>query len=151
MRTLLFALIAVAITSTAYAAALIEPLRSRAGRPAEACTADRVWCATTARGSAIVRHRDRIVANLVLESNEDDRIESALWPSIVRIALNGQREFALIGVERTQREAYSGGGGFVRTLTLFEVNPAANVQPRMVLDVPTESSFLIRACFSRAA
>lgn len=152
MKTLLFALTAaVAATSTAYAATLIEPLRSRAGTPAELCTADRVWCMTAAGASATVRHREAgVVGSLVLESNEDERIESALWRSIVRVKRPGQDEVVLVGVARTEREAYSGGGGHVTTLTLFELHPNANHKPRAVLDVPLASSFLINACFSPA-
>lgn len=152
MKTLLVALItAISVASTATASTFIEPLRSRAGQSAEFCTADRIWCITQAQGSAAVRYRNAApIANLPLESNEDERIESALWRSIVRVNEPGRGEYVLLGVARTQREAYSGGGGFVTTLTLFELRPDANAKPRAVLDVPLESSFLIRACFSRS-
>ena len=152
MKTLFFALIAAfSITSTVDASTRIEPLRSRTGTPTESCTADRVWCVTETRGSAAVRHRSAgPVASLVLESNEDERIESALWRSIVRMGESGGSESVLIGIARTQREAYSGGGGSVTTLTLFEVRADANAKPRAVLEAPLQSSFLIRACFTHA-
>jgi hypothetical protein len=38
----------------------------------------------------------------------------------------------------------------VTTLKLFEVRAGANTKPRAALDVPLESSFLIRACFTLA-
>lgn len=152
MRTLFVALIAVvAATSSATASAFIEPLRSRTGLKTEFCTADRVWCVTQTQGSATVRHRNAgPIASLVLESNEDQRIESALWRAIVRVKAPGHGESVLLGVARTQREAYSGGGGFVTTLTLFEVRPDASAKPRAAVEVPLESGFLIRACFAPA-
>jgi hypothetical protein len=148
MKTLFLALIAAAaVTSGAYAATVIEPLRKRAG---ESCSADRVWCVAAKQGEATVRHRGTVVGSLVLETNEDERIESELWPSVVRIREPGRPELALIGIVRTEREAYSGGGGTVAILMLFELSPDANAKPRAVLDVPLASSFMIRACFARA-
>lgn len=152
MKHLVAALIAAAAaTSAAAAATRIEPLRPLAGNPAETCTADRVWCVTKTETSASIRHRnDGVLATLPVESNEDERIEAALWPSIIRVSAPGRLEVVLVGIARTQREAYSGGGGFVKSLTLFELRPGANVKPRAALDVALESSFLIRACFSRS-
>lgn len=152
MKTLFFAAIAaVVLASSAVAATVIEPLRSRAGSGTAVCTADRIWCVTPGEGRATVRHRDAgDVGSLVLETNEDERIESALWRSIVRTREPGRGEVVLLGVARTQRTAYSGGGGSVTTLTLFELRPNANEKPRAVLDAPLDSNFLIRACFTRA-
>lgn len=152
MKKQFLALIAaIAATSTAHAATLIEPLRSRTGMPAEICTADRVWCVTSKDGTATVRHRDAgTVGTLTLETDEDKRIESTILRSIVRVKQQGQGEFVLVGVARTQREAYSGGGGSLTTLSLFELRPDPNAKPLSALEVPLESSFLIRACFSKA-
>lgn len=151
MRTTFVGLIAAAsIVATARAGTRIEPLRPLRGAPAVSCTADRAWCAAVTGSTATVRYRDADVAKLPLESNEEERVESALWPSIVRVTLPGQPEFVLVGVARTQREAYSGGGGSVTTLTLFELRADAKGRPRAVLEAPLQSSFLIRACFARA-
>jgi hypothetical protein len=149
MKALFFALTAaIAVATAAHASTVIEPLRSRAG---ESCTADRVWCVSVGKDTATVRHRDAgAVGTMTLETNEDERVESALWRSIVRVREPGKSEFVLLGIARTQREAYSGGGGFVTTLKLFELRPDAAVKPRHVLDLPFESGFLIRACFSPA-
>jgi hypothetical protein len=151
MKTLFLAVLAaVAAAAAAHASTVIEPLRARAGTPAELCTADRVWCVTAKDGAATVRHRDAgTVGTLTLEQDEDRRIESTIWRSIVRVKQQGQGEFVLVGVARTQREAYSGGGGSLTTLSLFELRPDPNVKPLSALDVPLESSFLVRACFSK--
>jgi hypothetical protein len=147
------ALILILQSGTALAAARIEQLRPERGATHRLCTADRVWCTVRAGDGLVVAHSDRRdtrdVARLALPSNQDDRIDSEPWPSIVRVNLPGEREFALVGVLRTQSEMYSGGGGSLTHLTLFEIRADATDEPRSVLEAPLGSSFMIRACFSR--
>jgi hypothetical protein len=155
MKHLLIAVAAlaaiIATATSAEARAKIEQLQTR--RATGSCTADRIWCLARTPDSLTVLHRDhgpmRDIARLALPSNEDDRIESAPWPSIVRVTLPGQPEFVLVGVVRTQREMYSGGGGSLAQLTLFEVRAEAPNQVRTAIEAPLSSSFMIRACFSR--
>jgi hypothetical protein len=152
MKHLLIVLAAViAFAAQTHAAARIDQLRAQRGAPGM-CTSDRIWCIVRTGDDAVtVLHngtsRYREVAHLALPQNEDDRVESGLWPSIVRIALPGQSEVALVGVERTQREMYSGGGASVVRLTLFEMREGA--QPRAVLEAPLSGSVMTRACFTR--
>jgi hypothetical protein len=141
----------IAVLEPAQARARIEQLRTE--RLTGSCTADRIWCLARTPDTLTVLHREnrnmRDIAHLALPSNEDDRIESAPWPSIVRVTLPGQPEFVLVGVVRTQREMYSGGGGSLMQLTLFEVRAEASTQVRTAIEAPLASSFMIRTCFSR--
>lgn len=135
----------------ANAAARIEQLRIQRGG-AGSCTADRVWCIAQTGATLTIRHNEnrayRDVAQIPLPSHRDDRIDSRPWPSIIRVALPRQPEFALVGVERTQSEMYSGGGASTVRLTLFEVRPGAAGEPRAVLEAPLSGNVLIRACFT---
>jgi hypothetical protein len=157
MRRLLLALATAAATiaaaEPAHARARIEQLRAERQVPGRTCTSDRIWCLARTSDSVTVLYRanrdTRDIAHLPLPSNEDDRIESAPWPSIVRVTLPGQPEFVLVGVVRTQREMYSGGGGSLAQLTLFEAHAEASTQLRTAIEAPLASSFMIRACFSR--
>lgn len=149
---LLAVLTAFVLTTPAQSAARIEPLRADRRASDHSCTVDRIWCVTQRNGAAMVVHNGdgapRHVASLPLPKDEDQRVESTLWPRIVRIAMPGQREAALLGVQRTQSEMYSGGGGSVTTLTLFEVGAGAANRQRPVFEAPLDSSFMIRACFT---
>jgi len=152
MKHLVIALAAViACAAQTHAAARIDQLRVERGAQG-VCTSDRVWCVIRTGDDAVtVLHNDnrryREFAHLPLPQNDDDRVESKLWPLIVRITFPGQSEIALVGVEQTQREMYSGGGASAVHLTLFEIRDDA--QPRPVLKAPLSGSALIRACFSR--
>ncbi len=153
MKTLLIAFVALAGAMPCLSAARVEPLHAERGVAHRLCTANRLWC-TERRGDSLTALRRenggrREVAHLPLPTNEDDRSQSEPWSSIVRISLPGRPELALVGVVRTQSEMYSGGGGSLVQLTLFEIQPEAQNQPRAVLEAPLSSSFLIRACFSR--
>jgi len=155
MKHVLIALAAVtaalATATSVQARTRIEHLRT--DRVTGSCTTDRIWCLARTPDSLIVLHREnrnmRDIARLSLPSNEDDRVESAPWPSIVRVTIPGQPEFVLVGVVRTEREMYSGGGGSLTHLSLFEVRAEAPTQAHRVLEAPLASSFMIRACFSR--
>jgi hypothetical protein len=153
MKSLLIAFVALAGAMPCLSAARVEPLRAERGVAHRLCTANRLWCTERRGDSLTVLRREnggrREVAHLPLPSNEDDRSQSEPWSSIVRISLPGRPELALVGVVRTQSEMYSGGGGLLVQLTLFEIQPEAQNQPRAVLEAPLSSSFLIRACFSR--
>ncbi len=152
MKHLIIALAAViACAAQTHAAARIDQLRVQRGAQGM-CTSDRIWCVVRTGDDAVtVLHNENRrygeFAHLPLPQNEDDRVESKLWPSIVRLAFPGQTEIALVGVEQTQREMYSGGGASVVRLTLFEIRDGA--QPRPVLEAPLSGDVMIRACFTR--
>jgi len=156
MKHLLASLMALAVligATPAEARARVEQLRPERGAAFRSCTGDRVWCITRTRDSVTVLYRgdrgQRDVARLPLPSNADERLESALWPAIVRVTRPGRREFVLVGVLRTQSEMYSGGGGSLTRLDLFEIAADGAAPPRPVLEAPWASSFMIRACFTR--
>jgi hypothetical protein len=157
MKQLLIALAIVATTAAAtepvQARARLEQLRAERGVPDRLCTIDRLWCLARTGDALTVLHREnrntRDVARMPLPSDEGDRVESAPWPSIVRVTLPGQPEFVLVGVVRTQREMYSGGGGSLSQLTLFEIRAETANQQRPAFEAPLASSFMIRACFTR--
>jgi hypothetical protein len=157
MKQLLIALAIIATTlaaaEPAQARARIEQLRAERGGPGRTCTIDRIWCLAHTGDALTIVHREnrntRDVARLPLPSDEDDRVESAPWTSIVRVMLPGQPEFVLVGVVRTQREMYSGGGGSLSQLALFEIRAETTGQPQPAFEAPLASSFMIRACFSR--
>jgi hypothetical protein len=72
---------------------------------------------------------------------EDETL--ALWPHLVREAGGA----LLIGVLRTRRTGYSGGGASATRLTLMRFEPGAAALVQM-LDAPVAGSADIRACFS---
>jgi hypothetical protein len=146
-RALIIATLAALAAAQADAAAKIERLHGQRGA---ACTSDRTWCVQSdGNAMTVVHNKNRTVARLPMPSDADARIESQPWASIVRVALPGQPEFALVGVARTQREMYSGGGASVTHLTLFEIRTNDPDEPRAVLEAPLSGSVMIRACFSR--
>jgi hypothetical protein len=69
--------------------------------------------------------------------------EVSIWPQIVTSTTGS----ALIGVERSRRSVYSGGGASVTRLTLVEV-PANGGPLRPVAELPLLAGAMIRACFS---
>lgn len=74
-------------------------------------------------------------------AGEDETL--ALWPHLVREAGGA----LLIGILRTRRTGFSGGGASATQLTLMRFDPrAAALAP--VLDTPLGGSAMIRACFS---
>lgn len=145
------ATLALGLVSTASQAdTRIDALLNQRSNAARTCTADRVWCIDRDKDSATVLLLDKgkyvPASKLPLQQNEDERIESEPWKSVIRIA---EPDIALIGVVLTQREAYSGGGGSVSHLRLYEVGTAGSAEPKPVLDAPLGSSFMIRACFTK--
>lgn len=132
----------------AHAAALIEPLRAERG---VLCTGDRVWCVARAGDGMTIRHNEnrayRNVVTIPLPASEQSASEP--WPSIIRIALPGRSEVALVGAVQSERGMYSGGGATVRRLTLFEVRPDAAPMTAPVLEAPIWGRVSIRACFTR--
>ncbi|MGQ0531438.1 MAG: hypothetical protein ACT4OF_01945 [Caulobacteraceae bacterium] len=126
------------------------PVADRAGNRMELltqsgerwCTADSAWCATTLDDSALsIVHRDGSATTItVTDVAEGDSWE--LWPQIIRVGRSD--DSVLVGVTRSTRQMYSGGGGEASQLALHSVTGgAANEVVRM----PLSASATTRACF----
>jgi hypothetical protein len=112
------------------------------------CAAGRTWCAELRRGEGGWRlelaegaGRPRAIA---LDGDAESET-FALWPHLVREASGA----VLVGVERTYRTGFSGGGARRTALVLIRAEPgAAPLVP--ILETPFSGSAMIRACFAQA-
>ena len=140
------------LSSTATANAIMDRLSASTSRPGLECTQDGLWCVSNGgtHMSVLSRTADGKLAErarLPLENDEDLRIESSPWQTIVRSRQNGRPEQVLVGIKRRQSESYSGGGGSLTELQLFSIGASRNAATAGV-SAPLESSFMIRACFT---
>ena len=133
----------------------IDPLRperaARGSAVASLCNATRTWCVNRREGAdrlEVIRGGLTAVIVAMLPLETDENVASAPWPFVATARLADGREVALAGVERTERQMYSGGSAAVTRLELYELSDGA--APLLVLDAPLSSSIQVRACFSRA-
>lgn len=131
--------------------ALLAPaLLLAAAPPEQVCTSDRTWCATLAddeAGQPELRitagpTRQSLPLPALSESGGFDTTSRHLWPQLVSAGAGSY----LVGVITEEHTAYSGGGAYASTLTLYRVGAGSGIAA--VLVVPWDSGSLIRACFS---
>lgn len=124
------------------------PAADRAGNRMEAlsltnerlCTSDGLWCAVNDGASVTVLKGGESIGMFgVAEPEGAD--EWSVWPVIIRI---GDNDRVLVGITRTARQMYSGGGGDATQLVLYSVEGGAVNE---VVRMPLEASSTIRACF----
>jgi hypothetical protein len=87
-------------------------------------------------------------------SSDDDGASISLWDRAIRLpnpnARAGSVTVYLVGIVRTIRRGYSGGGGASERLHLFQLtiaDGAAQLGPELV-SMPLHASLMIRACFA---
>jgi hypothetical protein len=125
------------------------PIADRAGNRLEGltqtgdrwCTSEGAWCAAAGESNVAVARGDQSAGTIAITDLPEDDVW-AVWPQIVR--LGGADEAALVGVVRTTRQMYSGGGGEASQLVLYEVRGGGAQE---VLRMPYGGSAMIRACF----
>jgi hypothetical protein len=154
MRTS-FVAVAIALLTTAAAEAepaiAIDQLRPAQRGEASLCNATHTWCVTRKQNDGMMEvirggSTPHVVALLPLPAGED--FETAPWPAIAIVTLATGDQAILAGVERTERQMYSGGSAAVTRLELYELRNGK--APRLVLNAPLRSSISIRACFTPA-
>jgi hypothetical protein len=131
----------------------IEPLQPFSGQSVYAlhCTSDRHWCVRLGEDEAH-RHWSLYIfpgvpgeggggVRYVPSGQEDGDPVFEVWPHIVIQAHDG----VIVGVTRTDRTGYSGGGASVARLELVRVGDGA---ANAILQVPIAGQADLRACFS---
>lgn len=113
------------------------------------CAAGRTWCAELRRGESggwrleLAEGGGR--ARAIALDGDADAESFALWPHLVREAGGA----VLVGVLRTYRTGFSGGGARRTALLLVRAEPGGGA-PALLLDIPLSGSAMIRACFAEA-
>lgn len=146
----------------------LEELRIQARAAAQLeesmCTADGVWCVARPVAAPVDTSGDvdrsanltvtykttgksAVAATIPLFETDSEFAEAAPWPSIIRLKHASNHDVALVGILRTQRQMYAGGGGSATHLTLYEVSTSREQRSRPVATIPYGSSIQIRACF----
>lgn len=125
------------------------PLADGAGNRMEAltqsgerwCTGDGAWCVSKREADVAITRGDQGAGAITIgEAEENNSWE--VWPQIIRIGRND--ESVLVGVTRSTRQMYSGGGGEASQLVLYAVAGGAVNE---VVQMPLSASATVRACF----
>ena len=113
------------------------------------CAAARTWCAELRRdegGGWRLELAEGVAQPRAIALPADAESESfVIWPHLVREAGGA----VLVGVLRTYRTGFSGGGARRTALLLVRAEPGGGA-PALLLDIPLSGSAMIRACFAEA-
>ncbi len=125
------------------------PPRDDEEGPRRHCAAGRTWCAELrsddSGGWALELVEGAGPPRRIALSGEPESESFALWPHLVREAGGA----VLVGVERTYRTGFSGGGASRTALLLVRAEPGQGPLA-LVLDLPLRGSAMVRACFAEA-
>jgi hypothetical protein len=124
----------------------ILPLFQKKGSSGQSCTKDERWCVRLMAGEKGPRPAVSANGQTKMPARPTAALgEFSVWPHLYKLE-DGR---FLAGVVQLTTAGYSGGGGSVSTLRLYEIFRDGKTGILPVLDLPIRASLMIRACFSQ--